>query len=92
MTNERRLIDAKELEKVLEKRSDELFDEHFPVMSGTVMGTICYIISAPTVDAVEVVRCGECDQWHDGVCDTFVCDTCGPNFYCANGRRKVGAK
>ncbi len=66
-----RYIDADALEKVLQKRSDELFDEHFPKMSGALMGVICYVISAPTVDAVPVVRCGECKFFHFHPNDDF---------------------
>lgn len=51
---------------------------------------------SPTVDAVPVVRCGECKShfnWQNG---SGVCRKCGINttddFYCADGERKDGEK
>lgn len=43
---------------------------------------------APTVDAVEVVRCKDCKHRHsDSWCEYADDD----NFYCARGERKEGA-
>lgn len=50
--------------------------------------------AAPTVDAVEVVRCKDCEWSYDeisGLCCSYgVCVDCEvpPNFYCAEGKRK----
>lgn len=52
------------------------------------------IASAPTVDAVPVVRCKDCIHSYDDLCG--LCCTCGPyidcvvqpEFYCADGKRK----
>ena len=45
------------------------------------------IANAPTVDAVEVVRCRDCKhRYSDSWCE-YVDDD---NFYCARGERKVG--
>ena len=52
------------------------------------------IASAPTVDAVPVVRCKDCIHSYDDLCG--LCCTCGPyvdcvvqpEFYCADGERK----
>ena len=45
--------------------------------------------SAPTVDAVEVVRCKDCKhRYSDSWCE-YVDDD--DNFYCARGERKEGA-
>ncbi len=52
------------------------------------------IDSAPTVDAVEVVRCKDCEYSYDEIsylcCSHGVCADCEvpPNFYCAEGKRK----
>lgn len=52
------------------------------------------IDSAPTVDAVEVVRCKDCEYSYDEIsylcCSHGVCFDCEvpPNFYCAEGKRK----
>ena len=50
--------------------------------------------AAPTVDAVEVVRCKDCEYSYDDIsslcCSHGVCADCEvpPNFYCAEGKRK----
>ena len=47
------------------------------------------IKNAPTVDAVEVVRCKDCKhRYEDSWCE-YVDDD--DNFYCARGERKEGA-
>ena len=47
------------------------------------------IADAPTVDAVEVVRCKDCKhRYSDSWCE-YVDDD--DNFYCAGGERKEGA-
>lgn len=52
----------------------------------------------PTADAVPVVRCKDCIYSYDDLCG--LCCTCGPyvdsvvhpEFYCADGKRKRGAR
>ena len=44
---------------------------------------------APTVDAVEVVRCEDCKHRHEDSWCEYVDDD--DNFYCARGKRKEGA-
>lgn len=50
--------------------------------------------AAPTVDAVEVVRCKDCEYSYDEIsylcCSHGVCVDCEvpPDFYCAEGKRK----
>ena len=47
------------------------------------------ISDAPTIDAVEVVRCRDCKhRYSDSWCE-YVDDD--DNFYCARGERKEGA-
>ena len=56
------------------------------------------IADAPTVDAVEAVRCRDCIHSYEEF--GFTCCTCGPyvdclvrpNFYCADGKRKRGTR
>lgn len=49
---------------------------------------------APTVDAVPVVRCKDCEYSYDELsylcCSHGVCVDCEvpPNFYCAEGKKK----
>ena len=54
--------------------------------------------AAPTIDAAPVVRCKDCIHSYDDLCG--LCCTCGPyvdcvvypEFYCAEGKRKRGAR
>jgi hypothetical protein len=86
---------------VLQKRSDELMDEHFPKMSGTLMGAIGLIDQQPTLDLVPApVKCEECKYYevlHCGICKCP--KTCRiefpkrePTDFCSYGKRKDGAK
>ena len=58
------------------------------------------IADAPTVDAVPVVRCKDCIHSYDDLgvlCCTNICGTyedcvVNPHFYCADGKRKGGAR
>ena len=57
-----------------------------------VIGTIRDL---PTIDAVEVVRCGECKHYNDGWCynpntydDEKTRGNTSPDWYCADGERK----
>lgn len=45
------------------------------------------IESAPTVDAVEVVRCKDCKKWEDGWCYEIEQITLH-DFYCGYGERR----
>ena len=36
-------------------------------MTSKMKNIICYIKSMPTIDAVEVVRCKECEHMYDGL-------------------------
>lgn len=84
MANEKRLIDAKAYRM-------ELYDEmNYPGRSEEFMAAIDVAIAdladAPTVDAVEVVRCKNCKHRHEDSWCEYVDDD--DNFYCARGERK----
>ena len=61
-------------------------------------GLIRLLAKAPTVDAVEVVRCKECKYSYadlNGLCCAYgVCvdSTVPEDFYCANGERRGGGE
>lgn len=89
MATEKRLIDANALRRGIDLCEIETFNDKF---------TICeQIANAPTVDAVEVVRCKDC--YHDEQCICVCCEDgemikCGlhhkhvdANGYCHEGRR-----
>ena len=76
MANEKRLIDANALIKEANVEGAYGYVDAFQ------------IANAPTVDAVEVVRCRDCKhRYSDSWCE-YVDDD--DNFYCARGERKDG--
>lgn len=82
-----RLIDADTLRKEVEKDRDA---SDMPKMwYQGVEYAINHIIHAPTVDAVEVVRCKDCFHFWDGVCkahiDVIYVDD---NDFCSYGERR----
>ena len=82
-SNEKRLIDANALRSYMDECSKE---SRFRVYYGYA---VSFINAAPTVDAVEVVRCKDCKhRYSDSWCE-YVDDD--DNFYCARGERKNGA-
>lgn len=86
MANEKRLIYANELRQTIERK----------IYWGGI-DLLEAIDDAPTVDAVEVVRCKDCK--HAEINDnhpnkplicfmTRMCGTTSPNWFCADGERK----
>ena len=95
---EKRLIDAKVY-------CMELYDEmNYPGRSEEFMAAIDVAIAdladAPTIDAVEVVRCRECKfgDWDSEPDDAMVCMRTKDGFwrsgndFCSYGERKEGAE
>ena len=79
-SNEKRLIDANALRSYMDECSKE---SRFRVYYGYA---VSFINAAPTVDAVEVVRCKDCKhRYSDSWCE-YVDDD--DNFYCSRGERK----
>ena len=77
MANEKRLIDA-----------NALIAEYDRVHVGEPGKARKLIEDAPTVEAVEIVRCRDCKRrYSDSWCE-YVDDD--DNFYCAKGERKDG--
>ena len=84
-SNEKRLIDANALLRHKRKMSGADFGGEF--WDEAVLASD--IENAPTVDAVEVVRCKDCKhRYSDSWCE-YVDDD--DNFYCARGKWKDGA-
>ena len=77
MANEKRLIDA-----------NALIAEYDRLRIGEPGKARKLIEDAPTVEAVEIVRCRDCKhRYSDSWCE-YVDDD--DNFYCARGERKEG--
>ena len=85
MANEKRLIDA-----------NALIAEYDRVHIGEAGKARKLMEDAPTVDAVEVVRCKDCINYNtDNCCDGYGwCENLGigvhDNFFCKIGERKDG--
>ena len=90
-TNDKRLIDANALISYIDECSQE---SRFRVYYGYAKS---FIDDAPTVDAVEVVRCRECDhKTHDGSGRPYCWQlkmymNKELDFFCKYGKRKEGA-
>ena len=86
MANEKRLIDAYKLEDLLQSNSARYHHKD---------DVIAAIAGQPTVDAVEVVRCKDCQYgcklWFDDKGVSF-CRKIGidikPNHFCSYGERR----
>ena len=63
-----------------------------------VLSVLEKLDAAPTVDAVEVVRCKDCEYSYEDIgglyCSHGVCIYCivPPDFYCPEGERKEKSK
>lgn len=68
-----RLIDANEILKSEHQHYDYMADEYYVLVRD--------IENAPTVGAVEVVRCKDCRKW-------CICHR-SDDFYCADGERRT---
>ena len=81
-----RLIDA----DALIDKAETVLDEHETIWFDAV--SVNNIHSAPTIDAVSVVRCKECKHWHggwcnlEGWCNLFGSDNDADDF-CSYGER-----
>ena len=88
--SEKRLIDANALKSYMDECSKE---SRFRVYYGYAKS---FINAAPTVDAVEVVRCRECKYHEDTSVTEFkhcclIGKTVRYNDFCSYGERKEGA-
>lgn len=79
-----------------EKLVDMLYDNEFAVLCP--LDEVSGVVDAcPTVDAVPVVRCKDCENSYyavdDLICSYGPCVDCpvSPDFWCANGRRREDA-
>ena len=87
-----RLIDANDLISYMDECSKE---SRFRIYYGYAKS---FIDDAPTVDAVEVVRCKDCKYWQDNndgypheECRWGNGETPDANDFCSYGERKEGA-
>ena len=94
MANEKRLIDANALLEELKEKHDWVMQD--PEISHSIKWgeavcnhRVCEAIeNAPTVDAVEVVRCKDCKHYKTITCSCG-CNVVSDNWYCADGERRT---
>lgn len=84
-----RLIDADELIKAIPSTSVDVFENCRNCKLLDKEEIIYFIEKTPTVDAVEVVRCKDC-EWKE-VCEINF-EYKGADGYCSKGKRKDDAK
>ena len=78
------------------RRRGENEDKGFLAVQCGVMFADCEVREAPTIDAVEVVRCGECVEFDDGTCKLLRLRREDNDFcsygYCDEGERRMDAE
>ena len=87
-----RLIDADEFRELIDGGYDLNFDD----VPNTKKELLRMIDDAPTVDAVQVVRCEDCVHYHKADrghpdtdwCKRLICGTVKSDFFCADGERR----
>jgi hypothetical protein len=104
MENKKRLIDADELVRKFKTYRELFFDgwdgffslpPNYRARVDELDNCIAQVINAPTIDAVEVVRCKDCNFWrrcgetNKGECDGMeVYGLMDADDYCSFGERK----
>lgn len=95
-----RLIDADDLLMEMGAGCLPIFEKGISGVTGDESTIKDYIDEAPTIDAVEVVRCKDCIHTTRSkvnpekiiCCLTLMCGTTEPDFFCAHGEHKMNAE
>ena len=93
MANEVRLIDANEVERKLRIAISSWWcdsNSNAPVIARAMQDAMQRVIYAPTVDAVEVVRCKDCGHYHENVCPIWCYTETKPDDFCSYGEGREG--
>lgn len=98
MANEKRLIDSNKAQAVLVNMAEHLLEAGNPEMAGAVGYAAEVIRKQKTVDAVEVVRCKDCQKrYNPKECPMCVRvygeqhDVTNDDGYCDYGERRTDA-
>lgn len=98
LATEKRFIDANALKETVTTDYYEHFTRYHDTDQIALIDMVCDDIEeAPTVDAVEVVRCKDCEFWNDGWFPECTMGKCkrgkpvltGPHHYCSYGVRRL---
>ena len=91
MANEKRLIDANAYKASLTKWKEDAWKHNERHDAMLIADCLCELETMPTVDAVEVVRCKDCDNTCPGS-NGLVCTAWGartdPDGWCYKAERK----
>lgn len=91
-----RLIDADDLLMEMGAGCLPIFEKGISGVTGDESTIKDYIDEAPTIDAVEVVRCKDCKRHYDSKFGYVVClwfnKTVRADGYCSYGERKMDAE
>ena len=85
------LIDVDKVIHNLHNEIDNCTEETSPfpnTVRKLVQNTIDYLRKQPTVDAVEVVRCKDCKDYHKNTCPLRTWAYTKPDDFCSYGERK----
>ena len=94
---EQRLIDANALWELMRTYDDYQGAKEAHDLELIHRDSILFAIeTAPTVDAVPVVRCKDCKHYKDGFCynpntydDEKTCGNTAKDWFCADGKRRT---
>ena len=96
MANEKRLIDANAFLDEIKKRHDDIMQDPIVDKATKWRESVCFggvvnvLVKMPTVDAVEVARCGKCKsrpKGEYGMCHKL-CRQTHEDDFCSYGERK----
>ena len=82
MANEKRLIDAAELDRKLEALAKRYYEQGRMEAAKDYSFVQTVLLSAPTVDAVEVVRCKDCKSCMFCYPEKQIGKEATPGWYC----------
>ena len=91
MANEKRLIDANELIRIVREQA-EIAPESYPIVSATLNAVAALAKDLTTVDAVEVVRCKDCKHRYIAASGVIFCQqhltmSANDDDFCSYGER-----
>lgn len=91
-----RLIDADALKARIMTDVPDFLDGGSSITKAFILAMLGTRNATPTIDAVPVVRCKDCEYYRGGVlsgyCDRWFRQTGGEETYCSEGRQVVKQK
>lgn len=93
--NKQRLIDVNAVIRKIQKAHKKIIEKYGSADGADIVIEVIveFLKKAPSVDAVEVVRCKDCKWWKDFMCTNVNgadCLVMNENWFCASGERREG--